>query len=92
MVAPYGAQYPQHRLLKFKHFRPNLRLITDAPWYVRNDTLHTDLNMTDVATTMDITYTELPTTIRNQARCSSKHTTTQNCKTTQKTTWNQQTN
>jgi hypothetical protein len=42
----------------------DLRLITSAPWYVRNDTLHTDLNMTDVSTTIDKTYTKLHLTIR----------------------------
>jgi hypothetical protein len=29
-----------------------------APWYIRNDTLHTDLNMTDVSTIINKTYTK----------------------------------
>ena len=40
-------------------------MITDAPWYVSNDTLPIDLNITDVATTIDITRTKLHITIRN---------------------------
>ena len=44
-----------------------LRLITDAPWNGRDDTLHTDLNMTDIATTIDISYTKLHITMRNHA-------------------------
>jgi hypothetical protein len=32
-------------------------------WYVRNDTQHTDLNMTNVAMTIDKTYTKLHLTM-----------------------------
>jgi hypothetical protein len=46
--------------LKIQRFQNRvLRLITIVPWYFRNDTLHTDLNMTDVATAIDKTYTKL---------------------------------
>jgi hypothetical protein len=52
--------------LKIQRFQNRvLRLITGAPWYVRNDTaLHTDLYMTDVATTIDQTRTKLHLTMR----------------------------
>ena len=65
MVAPYGAQHPQHTL-KIQRFQNRVLIpITDAPWYIRNNTLHSDLNITDEATTIDITYTKLHITMRN---------------------------
>jgi hypothetical protein len=51
--------------LKVQRFQNRvIRLITSVPWYVRNDTPHTDLNMTDVSTTIDKTYTKLHLTMR----------------------------
>ena len=44
-----------------------LSLITDAPWFVRNDTQHTDLNMTDVATASDIRCPKLRIIMRKLA-------------------------
>jgi hypothetical protein len=46
---------------------PVLPIITIAPWYGKNDTLHTDLNITDVSTTIDKTYTKLHLTMREHA-------------------------
>ncbi|PSN47932.1 hypothetical protein C0J52_19171, partial [Blattella germanica] len=36
---------------KLDHYPSCLRLITNAPWYIRNSTLHTDLQVPDVTTT-----------------------------------------
>ncbi|KAJ4433641.1 hypothetical protein ANN_15951 [Periplaneta americana] len=36
-----------------------LRLIVDVPWYIRNDNLHTDLNVPTVESTLRSSYTRL---------------------------------
>jgi hypothetical protein len=43
--------------LKIKRFH-------NAPWYFRKNTLHIDLNMTEVATFIDRKYTKLHLTMR----------------------------
>ncbi|PSN56938.1 hypothetical protein C0J52_07406 [Blattella germanica] len=42
-----------------------LRLITNAPWYIRNSTLHTDLQVPDVTTILRQNYLNLPNTFVN---------------------------
>ena len=42
-----------------------LRLITNAPWYIRNSTLHTDLQVPDVTTTLRQNYLNLQNTFVN---------------------------
>ncbi|PSN36148.1 hypothetical protein C0J52_13261, partial [Blattella germanica] len=42
-----------------------LRLITNAPWYIRNSTLYTDLQVPDVTTTLRQNYLNLQNTFVN---------------------------
>ncbi|PSN44052.1 hypothetical protein C0J52_15916 [Blattella germanica] len=42
-----------------------LRLITNAPWYIRNSTLHTDLQVPDLTTILCQNYLNLQNTFVN---------------------------
>lgn len=44
-----------------------LRLITDAPWYVRNSIIHKDLDVPEVKEVVHQTYRQLYASIKNHA-------------------------
>ena len=48
MVSPYGARPPILTLKYCRDFKTILRAITNAPWYVPNRVLHTDLMITTI--------------------------------------------
>ncbi|KAJ4438102.1 hypothetical protein ANN_14041 [Periplaneta americana] len=40
-----------------------LRIITGAPWYIRNETLHSDLDLAKIETVLHSSYTRLYATL-----------------------------